>query len=98
MITQTNRTYQLPTRPSFLRHASGVQPYAADADWPSDDDLSDLLFEARIRSGDYFVTLSTELDKLSALLEEDGIPESAALQRISAELTYLDKHYKLQSK
>jgi len=90
--------YRLPTEPVFLRHASAAQPYAADAAWPSDDDLSDLLFEARIRSGDYFVTLVTELDKLAALLEQDGIPESVALQRISSELTYLDKHYKLQSK
>jgi hypothetical protein len=93
MIMKSKIRYTLPTIPPLLYHAAAAQPWVNDV-----DDMSNLLFEARLRSGDYFITVATELDKLAALLQSQDIPEAAALLTFSAELTYLDKHYTLAPK
>lgn len=80
--------------PSHAYQLTQLQYYVRD----QDADFSNIMFEARMRSGDYFVTLITELEKLAELLDADGIPEATYVQRLSAELAYLDKHYVLQPK
>ena len=86
-------SYTFSLQPAIVSHATARQPLVADS-----SDMNDLLIEARLRSGDYFITLGTELEKLAALLEDQGVAEATALLQISTELTYLDKHYKLQAK
>jgi hypothetical protein len=99
MIMKSKIRYTLPTIPPLLYHAAAAQPWVNDVAKSDDaDDMSNLLFEARLRSGDYFITVATELDKLAALLQSQDIPEAAALLTFSAELTYLDKHYTLAPK
>lgn len=94
-------TYTISPLPSLLAHGQLPQPvsFVADVDAASSDDgLSYMAVEARLRSGDYFVTLATELEKLAQLLDGQGVPEATALELLAGEITYLDKHYRLSAK
>ena len=102
----TKRPYQLPgygmvlshfetrfsLRPTLLRdgadESAGAAAEDTDADMPAE-----LLMRARISSGDYFITLATELDRLAQGLAAADAPEAPALERIVPELLYLDSHY-----
>ena len=98
-------TYQLTNLESVLSHFSDWQPLvrdgvdtrptAPDDDFGSSDDISDLLSRARAQSGDYFMTLATELDKLAQGLATADAPEAPELERLISELLYIDKNYKL---
>lgn len=59
---------------------------------------SELLLRARIKSGDYFITLSTEVDKIAENLQDVGNPDSYGLQLISTELMYLHDKYEICKK
>lgn len=83
-------TYKLKPLGYILKHFPAKQAFVHD----SDDD-TDLLRQARIRSGDYLMTLSTELDKIAQSLTNVNAPEAAELERIVAELIYIEKNYSL---
>jgi hypothetical protein len=47
--------------------------------------------EAQVRSGDYFITLATNLEQISKRLQDN--PERASLQTIITDLLYLQTKY-----
>lgn len=51
-----------------------------------------------IRSGQYFTTLATKLDKLSDQLKEGDEIQKHYLQDIINELLFLQQHYKIKKK
>lgn len=51
-----------------------------------------------VRSGDYFATLATRLDKLSNQLKKGNEIQERYLQEIIDELLFVQQHYKLQKK
>jgi hypothetical protein len=72
--------------------------------WPRESGLSvvrdeaedaEMLRRARIRSGDYLTTLTTELERVAQSLRRSKSPEAAELERIVAELLYLERNYKI---
>jgi hypothetical protein len=52
--------------------------------------------ESRVKSGDYLLTVATELENLAAYTDDKVIQD--VLQYIIAEFEYVDQHYKLTSK
>ena len=80
-----------PTRLTLFR--DGTDDAAAMA---ADED--ELRAMARVRSGDYFATLATELDKVAQSLSSAAAPEAPDIERVVAELLYLDKHYIIKKK
>lgn len=85
-------TYQLPTftgvishgwsRPSLVRDALEAQPV---------DSL-----DVQIRSGDYFVTLATELDQLGRDIESHVVRNE--LEDIVSDLIHLQDNYTITKK
>lgn len=49
--------------------------------------------EAQVRSGDYFITLATNLERINQKLADS--PESASLQNMITDLLYLQMKYKV---
>ncbi len=95
-----NTSYHLPTFGGLLMHFPQSQPVARDvasdvADEADDYDTAKMLVQARIRSGDYFVTLATEIDKMAQGLNTVRAPEAAELERVVSELLYLHDNYRL---
>ncbi len=62
----------------------------------ADDNPSALLMEARLRSGDYFATLSTELERMAASIRLNFGSEAETLEHLAMELSYLDERYVLR--
>jgi hypothetical protein len=54
--------------------------------------------EALIRSGQYFTTVATQLDKISLELKKQSEPQSHDLQLIVDELLYVQTHYKIKKR
>ena len=55
--------------------------------------------DAYVRSGDYFILLSTMLENLAADLPETSVvATSLALSRLADELLYIQKHYRIVPK
>lgn len=51
-----------------------------------------------IRSGQYFATLATNLDKLSDQLKKGNEVQERHLQNIIDELLFVQQHYRIQKK
>lgn len=54
--------------------------------------------EAIIRSGQYFSTIATKLDKLSHELKKDNQPQANQIQNLVDELLYIQGRYKIKRK
>lgn len=54
--------------------------------------------EARVRSGDYMAALATELDRINQSLRAARPNEHEELERLVAELLYVDRTYTLTKK
>lgn len=91
-----NPTYQINPSAGLLRHFPGLLGLVRDGGEADND--AELLLEARVRSGDYIVTLATELEKLADGLAGVHAPEAAELERLTHELMGLNKHYRLVKK
>jgi hypothetical protein len=91
-------SYSLPTFGTILGHFPGLQPVVRDAAAANNDDVSEWLIRARVRSGDYFVTLATELDKIAQSLSGVRAPEAPELERVVSELLYINDSYTLTKK
>jgi hypothetical protein len=64
-----------------------------DYDTPNAD------LDARVRSGDYFITLATTLETLAGNLPEVSTSvASLALDRLAKELEYVQRHYAIIKK
>src|SRR5689334_5874512 len=78
------------TLPGFVqRHFGSRVMLVRDRAEPRDPKL-----DALARSGDYFITLSTQLDTLATELTEINLAvASLTLARLADELAYIQKHY-----
>jgi hypothetical protein len=63
-----------------------------------DADMSELMFAARIRSGDYFASVAMELDKIAQGLHAAHAPETPDIEQIVSELLFLHEHFELRRK
>lgn len=79
-----------------LSHFPGRQWLVRDSGGSDAD--RDMLLRARIRSGDYFETLATELDRIAQALPEEHIAEINEIERIVAELIRANKGYRVTPK
>ncbi len=87
MTYQTH--YQLTSSAgTLLSHYDTVQSLVRDS-----DEEAEMLMQARVRSGDYFMTLATELDQVAHSLAERGAPEAHELERLVAELLYVNQNF-----
>lgn len=86
--------YVLPNRMHLVRHYPARTMWLGDYAEPRDPEL-----DAIARSGDYFVTLSTELENIAAELPETSTAASSlALSRLAQKLEYMQRHYQIVRK
>lgn len=93
--------YMVPQAKAIKLHFPGTTKFLSDVDedkFDSNEEWNELLLKARIRSGDYFSTLATEIEKLGGYLEAKKFPEADQLHHIVDELLYIDKHYDLKKR
>jgi GTP-binding protein EngB required for normal cell division len=62
------------------------------------NDLDSLEIEALVRSGQYFTTIATKLDKVSLELKKENESQKNYLQIMVDELLYVQSHYKIKKK
>lgn len=90
-----NYTYAINTQSArILPHFPAAQLFVRD-DEHSD---AELLMQARVRSGDYFMTLASEIDKIAQNLVARGAPEAQELERLVTELLYVNKNFTIHKK
>lgn len=82
-------TYRLSWRPLLLMHRALPTTLLADYQLPENPEL-----DARVRSGDYFITLATVLESIATELPETSI----ALNRLAKDLDYIQRHYRIVKK
>jgi hypothetical protein len=88
--------YRLTTSEALLSHFFGRNSFVRDSDMPEDG----LWLHARVRSGEYFTTVATELDQVIQALAS-GVGPSATLpelERLVTELIEVSRSYILVPK
>ena len=89
-----NSIYSLALPGFVVSHSSQTTLTLCDRADPSEPAL-----DALARSGDYFITVATNLEALaSELTEISPTAASLTLARLSDELTYMQRHYTLTPK
>lgn len=92
-------TYQLTPWSGLLSHGRALDWLVLDGD---DDESSDTLerraAQARVRSGDYFITLATELEEVAQNVNLARDSQTEILESLVRELLYLDEHYRISRK
>lgn len=87
-------TYILAGRAQLLLHYPARTMWFGDYSEPRDPEQ-----DAIARSGDYFITLATELENIAAELPETSIAASSvALSRLAQKLEYMQRHYQVVRK
>lgn len=87
--------YALPAAPTVLGHFPARHYFVRDGAYGAEDEL---MSRARIRSGDYFMTLATELDKIAQAMAGAQESEAAEVERLVTELLYAHKYYDISRK
>lgn len=86
--------YVLASRAHILRHYQAQTTWFGDYAEPRNPEL-----DAAARSGDYFITLATELENIAAELPETSTAASSiALSRLAQKLEYMQRHYQIVRK
>lgn len=83
----TSLTHVTHTRAGRLRFLSDLS-----------DQPTDLEVEALVASGDCFITLATALDHLSETLEQEDHLTRPQLEKLTALLLHLQRHYTIARK
>lgn len=94
----SNTTYALPAAPTVLGHFPARRYFVRDGADGSDGEGDELKARARIRSGDYFMTLATELDKIAQGIAGVQDSEAAEVERLVTELLYAHKYFDIRRK
>jgi hypothetical protein len=84
-------TYLLQANDTIWGHGFFKQWFVKDFDTNHLDDL-----KAQVASGDYFITLATKLDDLSQQLAEIHPAGHIILEKIIADLSYLQNNYRIK--
>ena len=85
--------YQLPTFTGLVNHGWSRSMFLRDTE---EHTLKDKKVDVQVRSGDYFVTLATDLDQLSSKI--DNLNVRVDLENAVSDLIYLQDHYKIVRK
>lgn len=85
-----NITYTIASKPMILSHYSLPTRLVRDATMMTDDHID---ANARVRSGDYFATLATQLDHLADSLQSTAPASAYQLEQIVRELLYVQANY-----
>ncbi len=85
--------YQLPSFSGLINHGWGRATFVRDTD--EDDELPSLI-DVQAQSGDYFVTLATQLDMLGSQLVNWSV--RSKLEDLTSDLIYLQDNYKIIKK
>jgi hypothetical protein len=93
MISSTDSVYSLPLPGQLTSHGDEPVLLLRDGSRSNKEELI-----AQVRSGNYFVTLATLLDTLSANLTDENEAEAMILQVMVDNLIYLDENYELVKK
>lgn len=94
-MQNTTSTYQMHTLGGLLSHFPQRLRLVRDVD---EDFDAEMLSRARVRSGDYFMTLATELDKLAQNVTRYDDADAGELERLVSELIYVDRDYVVVNK
>lgn len=86
-MTNNTQTYQIQSTTGLLSHSWSTPNLVRD------DAAANLDLEVRIRSGDYFVTLATELDALNTRIDDRQL--RAYLEDTISDLIYLQDNYSI---
>jgi hypothetical protein len=84
-------SYKSPSFIGLTRHDSSDVSLIRDTDDTRDQVSVRREIDVQIRSGDYFVTLATELDSLSRSIDSYGV--RVGLEDIVSDLIYLQDSY-----
>jgi len=84
--------YQLPTFTGVLSHGWVRTLFVRD----SAEIATEYELDAKVKSGDYFVTLATEIDAISSSIVNYAAREQ--LEDIVSDLIYLQDHYAITKK
>jgi len=84
-------TYQLPTLTGVMSHSWFNVALLRDAAMPQEK--TSYALDARVQSGDYFVTLATTLDELGKNASDHDV--RLALEDAVSELIYLQDNYSI---
>jgi hypothetical protein len=83
-------TYRITPSNRILNHFWTTPKLVRD-----EEEDAAMLRRARIRSGDYLMTLATELERVAQSLGDVRAPEAPELERIVSELLYLERNYRI---
>lgn len=91
-MNTTALTYQLPSFVGVISHGWSQPAFVRDMleDQPVDN------LDVQVKSGDYFVTLATELDRLSRDIESYSVRNK--LENIVSDLIHLQDDYTITKK
>lgn len=96
-MNSVTATYKLPFGGLVTDHFAAPAFFVRDQ---ADDEMR-MNLQARVRSGDYFMTIATELDEIAQNLSRlnlAGAVEANDLERIVAELFILTQDYTIVKK
>lgn len=86
--------YVLSDQIHLVHHYGRLTTWFGDYAEPRNPEL-----DVMARSGDYFITLATELDTIAAELPETSTAASSiALNRLAQKLEYMQQHYQITRK
>lgn len=88
-MNSISSAYKLPFSDGVTSHFSTAQFFVRDAE---SNDI-EMHLQARVRSGDYFMTVATELERIVQELPHSDMAQAAELERIITELLILSKRY-----
>ncbi|HEX8182164.1 MAG TPA: hypothetical protein VF575_01020 [Candidatus Saccharimonadales bacterium] len=89
--------YTIKSHSTTLSHFPAVQPIVRDTDDHADVS-QELMMHARARSGDYLMTLAIELDVVAQELAATDAALAPEIERLVAELIYLNRDYAIRKK
>ncbi|HTB49036.1 MAG TPA: hypothetical protein VK712_03055 [Verrucomicrobiae bacterium] len=92
----SNSAYYVKARDILLRHNDRPGRISLFNDWSNGDSPSDI--NALVASGDCFITLATTIEAVNNTLTVDRPIASPQLERLTAVLLYLQRHYQIRRK
>jgi hypothetical protein len=89
--------YKLPTFTGLISHSWASVGFLRDtADEHKTDAVAEQEVDVQVRSGDYFVTLATDLDRLSGKVTNHST--RLEIEDVISDLIYLQDHYTISKK
>lgn len=91
-------TYSLRSSDNIVSHFGNEPSLVRDVGNIDDNTAHELMMHARVRSGDYLMTVAIELDRIGQNLAEEQSPYASEVERLVAELLYVNQRYTVEKK